>query len=208
MRDQRDGVVIACGIGKVEIGSGTGVVKRGATVNGLVAHLQGGGLHHNVVAHQVTERHHLNVAHQHRVGVGLHAHLFHHRHLRHRRKLVDIFGGVSRVGRVLVLDLSDKQRQESINGRAIAATCRVAGRHVVAFRRGGRLRRLRIQRQGIHQASPSFSRLCCILFTLLSTSTLVSKSREADIMSAICSTTLTSGYQTSPLASASGECGS
>ncbi len=138
------------------------------------------------------------------LGVGLHAHLFHHRHLRHRRKWsiysVASVGSVGSWFWISAQTASGRYRRASYR-YCFACRCR----HIIAFRRGGRLRRLRIKRRVFIRLLPVSANFAAYF----------SRCEHIDIGFKITrgrhhvrhlSTTLTSGYQTSPLALASGEC--
>src|SRR5690606_34562862 len=110
--------------------------------------------------------------------------------LGHGRELAEKLIAVHRFGRVLIGNLCRHQSDEGVlhlrritdvhrRARGVAGGAATGLPGDIADRR--------------HQISPSRNRPCCMLLTLFSTSTLVSKLRVADIMSVISSMLFTSG---------------
>src|SRR6185369_2698900 len=130
----------------------------------------------------------LHALQQARVGRRLARELLQRLGLAELRELVDELARIGGRERILVADLRHEQLGEHVGARGRA---REAGARVRAARRGAAARR-KVRLHGV-QPSPSLSSDCCIAFTRPSTSTLVSKAREADIMSVISATGLTFG---------------
>ncbi len=98
-------------------------------------------------------------------------------------------------------------RRQTASGKYQRASYRcclsVAGRHIIAFRRGGGLRRLRISARVFIRLLPVSANFAAYFYVVehIDVGFKIARGRHHV---RICSTTLTSGYQTSPLASASG----